>query len=399
MADADEPTLDELLDYPQADEPDYEPGASVEFDGGRGVIDTGTIRGNVPTDFSPIFRECLTGAGHNPDSVRIGQQLKESHWQQRSQMRDEFGNRTGEYETVWLHSYRFETFLDSTPADDLDALVRAARARPPYSQGAGYWAVFQAGDQQLGKRSAGGSTAEIVDRYMRSLEQAAREIRQLKRFGLDGIQISMPGDCIEGNVSQNGKNMGTLTVETAPEQTRILRRLMFETVETFAPLANHVYLDVVNGNHDQAQRMLNTYPGDGWATECAVAVDERLKDNPGSFGHVTVRVPDKWRGCMTVPVGDSIVTVVHGHQWRRDKAMDWWAGQALGMLPAGGSQVLQAGHWHEWQHRSTADRVYMGSPTFDCGSDWFQENRGGTSRRGGLVYLLRAGEVSRITLV
>lgn len=394
---------DDLRDYPAADEPDYEPGASVEFDGGRGVLDTGPIRGEVPRDFTPIFRECLLAAGHDPDKVRIGRQLKESHWQQRArklEWSDKYQTnvKCSEFETVWLHSFKFETILeDAPPLTDLEALVSRAQQRPPYTQGA-YWAVFQAGDQQLGKRSAGGSTDEIVERYLSSVENAAREIRQLKRFGVEGIQISMPGDCIEGTVSQGGKNLW-LTAETAPEQTRILRRLMYHTVEAFAPLANRIYLDVVNGNHDQAQRMQNTLPGDGWATECAIAVDDQLKIKPESFGHVEVRVPDQWRGCMTVPVGDTIVTVVHGHQWRRDKSMDWWAGQALGMHSPGGAQVLQHGHWHEYKLSSTADRIAIGSPTFDCGSDWYQETRGGTSRRGGLVYLLRAGDVSRLTVV
>ncbi|PKQ59708.1 hypothetical protein B5566_02360 [Mycobacterium sp. MHSD3] len=396
-------SLADRLQYPAADEPEYTP--RVEFDGSRGFIDTGAIQGEVPKDLSPVFRECLIAAGYDPETVRIGKMLKQSHWQQRARKRvwsDESSRyvQTHEFETVWLHCYKFETFLDgASAADELDAFVQAAKAlRPSYTQG-GYWVVFQAGDLQLGKRSAAGATQEIIDRYMGAVEAATRQIRQLKRFGVEGIQVSMPGDCIEGTVSQNGKNMGTLTAETAPEQTRILRRLMYETVEAMAPLANQVKVDVVNGNHDQAQRQLNTYPGDGWATECAIEVGDRLGDNPGSFGHVEVRVPDKWRGCMTVPVGDSVVTVVHGHQWRRDKAMQWWSEQALGLLPAGGAQVLQHGHWHEWMVRSTADRTVVASPTFDCGSDWYQENHGGTSRRGGLVYLLRRGEVSRMTLV
>jgi hypothetical protein len=397
-------SLADRLQYPAADEPNYEPASRVEFDGGRGYIEA-IVEGTQPRDINPILRDCLINAGHNPDTVRIGAKLKESHWQQRARKRVWSDTHNAyiqhhEFETVWLHCYKFETFLDDAPpAADLDALVAAAReTRPPYSQG-GHWAVFQAGDQQLGKQSSTGGTEEIINRYLSSVEAAVREIKQLRRFGVEGIQISMPGDCIEGTVSQNGKNMGTLTAETAPEQTRILRRLMFETVQAFAPHANQVCLDVVNGNHDQAQRQLNTYPGDGWATECAITVDERLRDNPAAFGHVTVRVPDKWRGCMTVPVGDSIVTVVHGHQWRRDKAMQWWSEQALGMHPAGGAQVLQCGHYHEWQVRTNADRTMVMSPTYDCGSDWYQDAHGGTSRRGGLVYLLRAGEVSRMTLV
>ncbi len=119
----------------------------------------------------------------------------------------------------------------------------------------------------------------------------------------------MPGDCVEGNQSQGGRNLWQ-TQETITEQTRILRRLMMHTVEAFAPLVDQVMLDTVNGNHDEAQRQQNTYPGDGWATEAATAVADALTLNPTSFGHVTVRVPEKWSGSMTVPVGDTVVTMV-----------------------------------------------------------------------------------------
>ena len=117
------------------------------------------------------------------------------------------------------------------------------------------------------------------------------------------------------------------------------------------------------------------------------------------FGHVTVRVPDKWTGTMTVPVGDTVVTVIHGHQWRPNQAMKWWSEQALHHQPAGASQVLQQGHYHSWQVETTEHRTRIQSPTLDGGSDWYRDIRGATARRGALVYLLNAGEVSRMSLV
>ncbi|PJE22355.1 MAG: hypothetical protein CK431_16985 [Mycobacterium sp.] len=395
---------DDLRGYPAAEEPDYEPGASVEFDGGRGVIDTGAIRGDVPRDFTPIFRDCLISAGHDPDKVRIGRMLKESHWQQRARKRVWSDQHNAyiqhhEFETVWLHCFKFETILeDAPPATDLDALVRNAQGWPRPGGGA-HWFVFQAGDQQLGKRSRDGSTEEIVDRYVASVEAAKREFHALSRHGIAGIQISMPGDCIEGNQSQKGQNLW-LTKETVTEQTRILRRLMMYTVEQFAPLVDQVYLDVVGGNHDDAQRIQNTYPGNNWATESAIAVADALKLNSRTFGHVEVRVPEQWSGFMTVPVGDSIVTVIHGHQWTRSTGpMKWLSEQAVNHQPAGGTQIVQHGHWHELQIRSNAYKIAIGSPTYDAGSDWYRNMHGGTSLRGGLVYLLRGGALSRMTLV
>lgn len=394
---------EKLLAQPTADEPEYTP--RVEFDGGRGTLDTGTIRGAVPTDLSPIFRECLQSAGYDPDRVRIGQKLKESHWQQRARKRvwSEQHNayiQHHEFETVWLHCYKFETFLDD-PGVAPDVAEIAKRARVERRAGTGpHWFVFQAGDLQIGKRSREGSTNEILERYFASVQAAIDEFKSLKRLGIEGIQISMPGDCIEGNQSQKGKNMW-LTEQTITEQTLIFQRLLMHTVEAFAPLTERVFLDVVNGNHDQAQREpVTTYPGDGWATTAAALVDDALKLNPQALGHVQVRVPDKWRGCMTVPVGDTIVTVVHGHQWRqRGRALTWWAEQAVHNQAPGGAQVLQAGHYHTWALEGHATKTVVYSPTYDCGSDWYREVHGSESRRGGLAYLLRSGDVSRMSVV
>lgn len=391
MSTLDDALADEFGKQPTAEEAEYRPAFQFDNSTGTGTISTGPMP--IEQDFD--FEQMMRLFKKDPALYEMTVPPSETIWEQRARNRE-----TNEFETTLLHAWKNARFQRkvSASAVDFEAILLNAQNRPPYVQGS-YWAVFQAGDLQLGKKSAAGSTPQIIERYLSALDNACREIRSLKRLGVEGIQISMPGDCIEGTVSQDGKNNGWLTAETAPEQTRILRRLMYHTVETFAPLANRVYLDVVNGNHDQSQRQLNSWPGDGWATEQAIEVSDRIKDKPEAFSHVEVRVPDKWRGCMTVPVGDTVVTVVHGHQWRRDKAMHWWSEQALGNHPAAGSQILQAGHWHEYQIRTTADRTYMGSPTFDCGSDWYQEAHGGTSIRGGLVYLLKSGKVSRVSIV
>lgn len=300
--------------------------------------------------------------------------------------------------TVSSYSYR----LAARPqAVDLDALVSRVRSaiHVPSAPTGGSWFVYQAGDLQIGKAARDGGTESIIEFYIASVDRAVDEFRSLKRHGIAGVQISFPGDCIEGGVSQNGKNMGTLTDVTVPEQTRIFRRLMLHTVECFAPLTNQIKLTVVNGNHDQAQRQINTFPGDGWATECAIAVDDALKYNPSAYGHVEVIVPNKWDGHLTTQVGDSVVTVAHGHQWTRGKGMDWWAKQGFNKQQPMHSNVLQHGHIHTYELETTRDRIRVSSPTFDAGSDWFRETNGGDSKRGGLVYLLAAGEVSRLTLV
>lgn len=384
-----EDRLNEIRDYPAVDEATYQPRTEFDYATG-GYIQTGPLTAE-PANHD----ELLTQFGYDPQQVCVVGHPRVSRWQQRSRIRG-----TSEYETTWLSAYKFQIAARESPAitTDLEAVVKRAKHTPKLGGGP-HWFVFQASDLQLGKRSAGGATEQIVQRYIESVDAARAEYKLLKRLGIEGVQISMPGDCIEGGVSQGGRNLGYLTESTVPEQTRVLRRLMLYTIDAFAPLTGQVYLDVVNGNHDTAQRQLNSWPGDGWATESAIAVDDALKINPTAYGHVTVRVPDQWQGHMTVPVGDTVVTILHGHQYRRGKGMDWWASQAHNGQPAGAAQILQCGHHHEWHIETSATKTLIQSSTFDMGSDWFKERTGAEARRGGLVYLVRNGEVSRMTLL
>lgn len=388
--------LSDLASYPRADEADYVPRTEFDHVDG-GYIQTGPLP-EQPTD----YRALLTQFGYDPDVVCIVGHPKVSRWQQRARIRG-----TAEYETTWLSAYRFSIAARKAAAGaaDIEAIVKAARKTPKPGVGP-HTFVFQASDLQCGKvgktPDGGPSTPHIAARYLEAVSAAVDEFKRLKRLGVEAIQISMPGDLIEGSESQGKKNLGYLTETGVPEQTRVLRRLMMATVEAFAPLCDIVYLDVIGGNHDDADRSLNTWPGNNWATETATSIADALTLNPDSYRHVTVRVPDRWQGHMTVPVGQdnpTVVTLAHGHQWRRGKGMDWWAGQAHGGHPAGAAHILQCGHYHGWYVESSATKTLIQSPTFDLGSAWYTERTGATSRRGGLVYLLNGGDVSRMTVV
>ncbi len=366
--------------------------ARTEFDGTSGYIQTAGIVGTTTPDHDSI----LTQFGYDPLAVQIVGAPRVSKW--------EFSYRDldGEMNTEWKSSYRFNIAprVNVRATSDIEDLIAAAKVvdpMPPMTNG-GYWFVFQAGDLQISKKSRDGSTDEIVQKVVESVAAAKDELRRLSAFyPVAGVQISMPGDCIEGNVSQGGAN-AWLTRETITEQTRIFRRLLLHIIDEFR-FAPKVYVDIVNGNHDGGQRQWNTYPGDGWATECAIAVSDAMELNPAAYGHVEVRIPDKWSGTMTVPVGDSVVTVAHGHQWRPNGAMKWWSEQALHCQPAASAHVLQNGHLHELAVEMSATRTRVQSPTFDCGSDWYRERRGADSPRGAAVYLLRGGKISHLSVV
>lgn len=400
---------DELSDkaakLTKADALDYQPAADMpvtwntEFDGGSGYVQTPAMEGVVP----PVNEEILRHCGYDPDEVVIVGRPLVKKWELGFTTEELVDNGAGKKVKVrtgsdsrWLTSYRFTIASKSRVAHDLDELVQRATHTAKQATGS-LWAVFQAGDQQLAKRSRDGSTEEILERYFESVVRVGDLLA--KRDDIAGLQISLPGDCVEGNQSQRGANLW-LTEMTITEQTRVLRRLMMHTLELLAPMVPAVELDVVNGNHDQAQRIQNTYPGDGWATEQAIAVRDALQLNASAYGHVEVRVPEQWSGHMTVPVGDTVVTVVHGHQWARAGGpMRWWMEQAINNQPPAAAAIIQHGHWHELMLHSNEHRIAIGSPTYDCGSDWFREKHGSTAKRGGLFYTLSQGNIGEMTLV
>lgn len=396
---------DDAAAYPAAGAREYQP--SVTFEGRTATIDTGTVPCPVGPDGGqpPEYASILRAVGKDPARWRLTRILRESHWQvpyRPVEGHDEQGRPIyGELTTQWLGAYRLQCeLIDEGGPTDLDTLIQSARSRRDNtSRGAPYWFVFQAGDMQLGKISRDGSTEQIIDRFVESVEAAKAELKAARRLGIGGVQISMPGDCIEGSQSQGGRNMAFMTAQTVPEQARILRRLMLYAIDELSGVPQ-VYLDVVNGNHDENERRWNERPGDGWATETAVAVHDALELNRAAYGHVEVRVPEVWSGHMTVPVGSTTVTIVHGHQWRqRPKAMDWLAKQAVHHQPPGAADVVQHGHYHTLSIEQNKSRTIIGSPTFDCGSDWYRETHGSESRRGAVTYLLRGGEFSRLAVV
>jgi predicted phosphodiesterase len=369
--------LSERLKQPTAKEAEYRP--KTEFDGQSGFIQTGPLA-EAPKNHADI----LELFGYSPDEVRIVGNPRVSRWQV--------------YGGDWLSAYRFhlEPVHDSR-VDDLYALIRKHRAHKPVGAGSSVF-NFQAGDLQLGKADEGGSD-RIVDTYLRSVDGAKAELKRLRKHRNVGtVNLMFPGDCLEGNQSQGGRNMWRTDL-TITEQIRVFRRLLMHTVSEFAPLTDELLVRVVNGNHDEVQRFQQTRPDDGHATEAAIAVSDAIALNGGAYGHVTVEVPPLDQGYMTVAAGDTVFTITHGHQWRRNGAMQWWSGHAFNGGNPGAAHVLAHGHWHAWEVETTANRTRVCGATFEGASKWFQENTGGTAAKGGLVYTTSAGAVSDLTLV
>ncbi|WP_029923872.1 hypothetical protein [Nocardia otitidiscaviarum] len=376
---------DDLAAQPTAQEPEYRP--RTEYDAVTGgFIQTGALH-DPPASYIELLRQF----GYDPDEVQIVGHPRVSRWQT--------------YDERWLAAYRFR-IAPRRPDSNLGELIARidgwAAHQPAVSSGPHVFNL-QCSDLQIAKADNGG-TDTIVDKFLDTVDRAVREYRVLQIRGVAGVHILFPGDCIEGNVSQDGRNWWR-TEYGVTTQTRILRRLMLHTIEQFAPLTDTMWVSVVNGNHDQAQRFQNTNPGDGWATECAISVADALKMNEAAFGHVSVEVPDPEQGFMTVARGDTVFTIAHGHQWKggatakHSHAFTWWSDQAFHQQNPAGAHILAHGHFHSWAVETAKTRTRICSPTFDGGSNYYRDLTGAEARRGGLVYLTRAGEISAMSLV
>jgi UDP-2,3-diacylglucosamine pyrophosphatase LpxH len=299
---------------------------------------------------------------------------------------------------TWWYRFAVEPAVDQHKVDDLVKMIQRKKPAPAVRSTGPTVFHFLAGDLQLGKMDGDGSEG-IIAAFMASVDNAVSDfIRLAKTEEIGIVHIAFLGDCIEGNQSQNGRNMWR-TKLTVTEQTRILRRLIQYTIDSFYKRVARVEVSVVNGNHDEMQRFQATRGDDGHATEAAITVADALLMNPAAYGHVQVYVPNVDSTYMTREIGSSTFTMAHGHQWNKGKGMDWWAGQAFNWHAAGAAQFLLHGHFHTASWDTKKERTEFCVPTFESESTWYKERHGDMSRRGGIVMTTRDGEFANFRIV
>jgi hypothetical protein len=223
----------------------------------------------------------------------------------------------------------------------------------------------------------------VIERFCRLTKHVER--RLIDEGGTRRLILPWLGDCIEGYLSQAGKNAGRVDVSIT-EQVRLYRRLMMHQIATLAPLADYVLVPVIPGNHDEAYRELNTGPGDSWAIEGASAVAEALHMS-GKFPHVQFLFPEDEELVITVDVGTKpnpyILAFTHGHLWRPGQVERWWEGQMKGRQKAGAADMLFSAHLHHFHAKTVgSDRHWFQIPALDGGSDWFRRAKGDDASAG-----------------
>lgn len=371
--------LDEYLAQPTAKEVEV----STEFDTSGNYIQTRVLESQPES-----VDEVLEVFGHDAEKCCIDGPVSISH------------RELNDGRIISTYRYKLRERPSSVDIGEIVKEVRKARRHKPVSSAGNRIFVFQASDLQLGKIDGYGPEG-TVKRYFESVDTAVAEYKARHRANpIGAIHLVFAGDCIEnGGVSQGGKLAWRQTL-TVTEQVRVWRRLLLETVKRFAPLTDALYVSTVGGNHDDATRTpVQTRADDNWATEGAIAVADALEENPEAYGHVVVQVPPLDQGYMTVKIGESIFTILHGHQFRKGKADAWVASQAFYLGNPTAAHFILHGHWHSTSVQQDGPRTIVCSGTYDGGSSWYRDLTGAESRQGGLIYVTDGAEFEGLTRI
>lgn len=337
-------------------------------------------------------------AGEIPDAVDILNEfeLNPNSWKVTSVRKSRWQSATGE----WLEAAR----VSLSPADvsygdqvDAEALIDEIKKWRPEkgiktATGNGSFLVSPA-DQQIGKKSGSGGTEQSIQRLLDLTDASVQRFGQYRKMGLNlgSITLALPGDHVEGNVSQNGRLQGLAASDLGlTEQVRVARRLLMAQIKALAPLVERMVVPVINGNHDEVTRQVAADPADGWNVEIASAVQDACAENP-ALQHVEFRFPASGHQTLTVDIDGCMLGMFHGHQANQNNVLKYLSQQAAGQTALGNADVWISGHFHNFRTMDIGDRLWCQCPTTDPGSEWFRD-RAGLESKPGLLTMVIGGD-------
>jgi predicted phosphodiesterase len=332
-------------------------------------------------DQIPDVADILSEFDLNPESWHVTS-VRQSRWQK--------------FDGEWLQAFRVNLVPATSLLEsdlDLEKLVDEIKNWKPkkleknISGNTAY--MVAASDQQIGKKANGEGTQQSVERILSGTDGAVHRLNELRKIGrsVGTIVLALPGDHVEGNVSQNGRLQGLASSDLGlTEQTRVARRLLMAQIKAFAPLCDRLIVPVVNGNHDEVTRQVVADPSDGWNVEIASAVQDACAENE-NLSHVEFRFPAKGHQTLAIDICGTMLGLFHGHQSGRD-VTKYLSGQAAGQTALGMCDIWVSGHFHNYKSMDIGTRLWVQCPTTDPGSEWFRDRQGLESKPGLLTMVL-----------
>lgn len=246
--------------------------------------------------------------------------------------------------------------------------------------------VVVVADTQIGKTGRRGGTPELLERLTHARSKLEAEILRRKPariLYMDG------GDGIEG--FESGGNPMFTNDLSLPDQVDCYARESFTTIDLchrYAP----VEAVCVCSNHSAWRHAKQTLglPKDDWG----VHVQKRLQGETEKLGmDVSYHYPDDYDESVCVDFMGTPIGLVHGNQFAPGKAIDWWQGQAFGDQAVTRADVLVTAHYHSFgagvagqNPHTKRERMWLGAPTIDSGSDWYRNIKGRDSLPGIMIF-------------
>lgn len=263
----------------------------------------------------------------------------------------------------------------------------AKKGRPATGFGTtGRSTVIVLADWQIGKTGRRGGTPELLNRLIDAREKVQGEILARRP---ESILILDGGDGIEG--FESGGDPDFTNDLSLPDQVECYATELFKFVRLAAGFAP-VEIGVVSSNHAAWRRGKQNLglPADDWG----IHVHKRVATAAESAGlDATWHYPDPYDESLCIDFAGTAIGLVHGNQFSPGKAIDWWQAQTFGDQAVTRADVMVTAHYHSFgagvagqNPFSKRERMWLGAPTLDSGSDWYRNIKGRDSLPGTMIF-------------
>lgn len=277
--------------------------------------------------------------------------------------------------------------MEALPLEQLyreAARPRSGKVFSPHAAERG--TVVNIADPQIGKTGRRGGTPALLARLA---DKRGLLYDELLRRAPDRILLGDLGDGIEG--FESGGNPMFTNDLSLPDQLDCYATEMFKFVALaceFAP----VDVAVVPSNHAAWRKGKQTLgnPSDDFG----IYVHKQVEKVAQAAGlDATWHYPKEYDESVRVDLLGVPIGFVHGNQFGPNAAIQWWEKQAFGGQAITHCDIAISGHYHSYgagvagtNPMTGRERMWLGCPTLDNGSDWFRNIAGRDSEPGLLIF-------------